>query len=576
MKIGFKIIFLFGYISILLTSCNTNKTDQTDELKEQIEPEIDTTDYEMLNFNTALDSTSLYVRHFLEFKIPEERYSIEENELYSSVLLPKVYTTNNFNLIWLNEFQNTNKAFDFMDELSEGLFHGLDPYAYHYRSLNEHKEALTEDPNKWFDPIFLTHFDLLLSDAFFMYSSHLYHGKINPEDLTVEWGIQRNKPELKLDEKLLKITEGFDINELLKQFYPKTHGYELLVKKAKTLFPKINDDVKLKLPETSLPLSLTTATTEELTSIQNRLIFLDFTDSIAVVDTLKIINAVKTFQKSHGLNQDGKIGTHTLAALNVTTQEKLSQIFVNLERLRWLPEKAEVHQIHVNIANFNLLYLVKGDTIANLKTVVGRDFRQTPVFSTKMTYLVFSPTWTVPPGILRNDILPEVAKNINYLTSKNMVVLDRSGRQVDVNNIDWQAARRGASFPYMIRQLPGNQNALGRVKFMFPNKYNVYIHDTPSKSLFAKDERIFSSGCIRVEKPDELATLILKDDEKWDLEKVKNAMNRENELTVGLKHPIQVYIYYLTAWGEDDVIHFRRDIYNRDAEVLKGLKALKN
>lgn len=576
MKIGFKIIFLFGYISILLTSCNTNKTDQTDELKEQIEPEIDTTDYEMLNFNTALDSTSLYVRHFLEFKIPEERYSIEENELYSSVLLPKVYTTNNFNLIWLNEFQNTNKAFDFMDELSEGLFHGLDPYAYHYRSLNEHKEALTEDPNKWFDPIFLTHFDLLLSDAFFMYSSHLYHGKINPEDLTVEWGIQRNKPELKLDEKLLKITEGFDINELLKQFYPKTHGYELLVKKAKTLFPKINDDVKLKLPETSLPLSLTTATTEELTSIQNRLIFLDFTDSIAVVDTLKIINAVKTFQKSHGLNQDGKIGTHTLAALNVTTQEKLSQIFVNLERLRWLPEKSEAHQIHVNIANFNLLYLVKGDTIANLKTVVGRDFRQTPVFSTKMTYLVFSPTWTVPPGILRNDILPEVAKNINYLTSKNMVVLDRSGRQVDVNNIDWQAARRGASFPYMIRQLPGNQNALGRVKFMFPNKYNVYIHDTPSKSLFAKDERIFSSGCIRVEKPDELATLILKDDEKWDLEKVKNAMNRENELTVGLKHPIQVYIYYLTAWGEDDVIHFRRDIYNRDAEVLKGLKALKN
>jgi murein L,D-transpeptidase YcbB/YkuD len=280
--------------------------------------------------------------------------------------------------------------------------------------------------------------------------------------------------------------------------------------------------------------------------------------------------AVNSLQKQFGFNDDAIIGKNTLNALNTPISKLQEKLFENMERLRWLPDSLEHRHIFVNIADFHLHFFEGKDTLISMRTVVGRNYRQTPVFHGKMSYLVFSPTWTVPPGILRNDVLPEVRKSTNYLTSKNMVVLDAKGKQVDPSTVDWKKD----GMKYIIRQQPGAQNALGKVKFMFPNKHNVYLHDTPSKDLFNRDQRLFSSGCIRVEKAKELSQLLLNDMPSWTEERINNAMHKNNEQTVVLKSPVGVYIYYLTAWSTpNEQIHFREDVYKRDDEIFHALNA---
>jgi len=189
-----------------------------------------------------------------------------------------------------------------------------------------------------------------------------------------------------------------------------------------------------------------------------------------------------------------------------------------------------------------------------------------------MTYLVLSPTWTIPPTIFRNDVLPELRKGPDYLTRKNMKILRFDGTEVDYHSIDWVTVT-AASFPFMVRQSPGADNSLGRVKFMFPNTYNVYIHDTPGRELFAKEDRSFSSGCIRIEKPFELTKYLLADNPDWTEERIKTAMNADREQTVRLRRHIAVYMTYFTAWvSGTGGIHFRKDVYDRDEAVLRALR----
>lgn len=204
-----------------------------------------------------------------------------------------------------------------------------------------------------------------------------------------------------------------------------------------------------------------------------------------------------------------------------------------------------------------------------MKTIVGQDFRETPVFNSQISYLVMSPSWHVPPTIKKKDVIPSVIKDINYLKKKKMLVYDASGKVVDPATINW----RKDGMRYSVKQQPGAYNSLGKVKFMFPNKHNVYLHDTPSRSLFTRDERAFSSGCIRVEFPFELATLLLADMPEWTPERIRKAMDSGVERTVVLKDKVGVYIYYLTAWGNAaGKISYRTDIYNRDKVIEKAIK----
>jgi len=279
---------------------------------------------------------------------------------------------------------------------------------------------------------------------------------------------------------------------------------------------------------------------------------------------------VKHFQERHGIDPDGKVGPRTIEEMNIPVEARIDQIRASLERARWVFRDVKENYLIVDIAGFHAYLFKEGKRIWSTRVQVGKAYHATPVFKDTMRYLDFNPTWTIPPGILRNETLPRVRKDPDYLSRNNMSVVTNSGKIVDPSTIDW-AATATKGFPYMIRQEPGPHNALGRVKFIFPNQYMVYLHDTPSKGLFARTERAFSHGCIRTENPFDLATLLL-DDQGWDRARVDQVVASKKNTRVNLEKPITVMLLYWTAEADaEGTVFFRRDLYDRDSPIIKGL-----
>ena len=277
--------------------------------------------------------------------------------------------------------------------------------------------------------------------------------------------------------------------------------------------------------------------------------------------------AVITFQARHGLEADGIVGPRTLEELNVPVEHRVDQLRASLERARWVFRDLVDDLLVVDIAGFKLHLVRDGVEIWSTPVQVGLPYHSTPIFKSQMTYLVLNPTWTVPPGILRRETLPKVREDQGYLVKENMSVIDASGRRIDPATLDWDAR-----FPYSIRQEPGPNNALGRVKFMFPNPYMVYLHDTPSKSLFGKASRAFSHGCIRVQDPLRLAELLLEGSPEWDRAAIERTLATSKTTTVLLPEALTVMLLYWTAEvREDGTVAFKKDIYNRDPAVIRGL-----
>jgi murein L,D-transpeptidase YcbB/YkuD len=285
-----------------------------------------------------------------------------------------------------------------------------------------------------------------------------------------------------------------------------------------------------------------------------------------------LAEAVKSFQNRHDLNADGVVGDATLAALNVPVERRIEQVRVNMERARWIGRELPDTFVAVNVAGAKV-YLVHGNAaVFETRAVVGTEYRQTPVFTAPIRYIDLNPTWTVPASIV-GEILRHVRDEPGYLEREGMRVLDRSGRAVDPSSIDF-ARYTAASFPYVFRQDPGPMNALGQIKLMLPNPYAVYLHDTPSRSLFAREERLFSHGCIRLEDPIGLATLVLDDPERWNRETLQAAIDTRVTQTISLSKPVPVYVLYWTAIANlRGELRFSSDVYGRDAAVLAKLDA---
>jgi murein L,D-transpeptidase YcbB/YkuD len=272
-----------------------------------------------------------------------------------------------------------------------------------------------------------------------------------------------------------------------------------------------------------------------------------------------------------GLSDDGVVGKDTLAALNVPVETRIQQIRINLERARWILHDLDAHAVVVNVAGF-MAYVTEGEEVTWMTRVqVGKPYHMTPLFRDEVSYIEINPTWTVPYSISSKELLPKIKKDPDYLADRNMIVLDRNGKQVDPAGIDWNSLSANR-FPYTLRQQPGPDNALGRIKFMFPNEHAVYLHDTPSKSLFERDYRVFSHGCIRVQNPYLLAQILLDDNEKWSVEKIEAAVDSRVTQRIVLDRKIPIYLTYWTAAVDDDLeVNFSRDPYNRDGRVLAGL-----
>ena len=288
-----------------------------------------------------------------------------------------------------------------------------------------------------------------------------------------------------------------------------------------------------------------------------------------------LAGAVRAFQARHLLAVDGVTGIRTQAALNVPVSQRIDQIRVNLERARWLLHDLPPTYVLVDIAGFEVRYVRDGVELLRSRATVGRTYRKTPVFRSSISHLEFNPAWTVPPTILEHDVLPAIRRDPGYLARRDMRVLTMDGHEVDPGTIDWNHYR-GRNFPWLIRQAPGPHNSLGQIKFTFPNAYMVYLHDTPERALFARPERTFSSGCIRVEQARQLARLLLEV-EGHDAPHVEALFDDVRTRRVNLANPVPILLYYWTVTvAKDATVIFKRDIYDRDAALLAALDRLRS
>ncbi|HTL45490.1 MAG TPA: L,D-transpeptidase family protein [Vicinamibacterales bacterium] len=270
-------------------------------------------------------------------------------------------------------------------------------------------------------------------------------------------------------------------------------------------------------------------------------------------------DAVKRFQQRHGLTPDGAIGRRTIQELNVPAAARVRQIALNMERWRWIPPR-HGRRIVVNVPEYRLEVQDSSGVPLSMRVVVGKKDAQTPTFSGEMTYLVFAPFWNVPADIAEKETVPSLLKDAAFLQRTNMEIVDKRGRHVDPNNVDLSDPRG-----YRFRQRPGRTNSLGLVKFMFPNPYNVYLHDTPADALFTRETRTFSHGCVRLEKPEKLAAYVLGGQPEWTEDRIREAMNGSEQQTVRLRETIPVYITYFTARASrDGGVMFFGDVYGRD------------
>ena len=477
-------------------------------------------------------------------------------------LIPRIYEGRAFMPAW----RTVSQVDSLLEIIEESYLEGLDPEDYHADAVRAARVALTDEA---LAPGERAGLDILLTDSVIRLGYHLRFGKVDPVELDPHWNFSRELMGIDPAEVIQAAIDAPSMREFANAVIPRGFLYRRLktalaqyrAAAAAGAWPLVESGVLLR-PGMSDP---------RVPKLAERLVASGDLDADAAafgaIYDDAIAAAVRRFQRRHGLSADGAVGPSTLAALNVSIERRIEQIRANLERARWVFNEVESDFILVNIAAFRLELVRRGETVLSMRVQVGQPYRRTPVFKATMRYLVFNPTWTVPPTILRRDILPAQRSDPAYLAGRNIDVIDDNGMIVDAATIDWVNHR---SFPYRFVQRPGPTNALGRVKFMFPNEHAVYLHDTPSRDLFEREARAFSSGCIRVENPLELALTLLGD--RWNGERIDALLRSGRTETVFLDDPITVMLlYWTTEVDEDGQVLFLPDVYARDGAVIEAL-----
>ncbi len=388
--------------------------------------------------------------------------------------------------------------------------------------------------------------EILLTAEYFVYSKLAWDGMSKEVSKSSKWYLPRKAVNYNtyLDSLLKSPANGEDIKEPVFRQYELLRGFLAKYRKLDS-----EDSWKPLVSDKVLTIGDSAPFVKE---VKKRLFQLgDYTGDISNQTFDKpLADALSIFQRRHGLTEDRKLGKESLAAINVPLKSRIRQIIVNMERSRWLPVQLAGNYVAVNIPEFKLHVYSGEDLLWSCNAVVGQTTHPTTLFYGEIKYVVFSPYWNIPPGILRNEIIPGMKKSSTYLARHNMEITGHSG-----------------GLP-VVRQKPGPSNALGLVKFLFPNSYNIYLHDTPSKSLFNETTRTFSHGCIRIEEPAKLAAFLLKDAEEWDAESISKAMHAGKERYVTLTNKVPVFISYFTAFVDrDNRMNFRNDVYNLDERL---------
>lgn len=530
------------------------------------------------------------VRERIRTRIEAERQGLNGlDATLADRAVMRFYERRGFQPAWVGDNGPSPAAAELARALAGAREQGLQPDDYHASAVDSLRRVIqrTFSARAVADPALAGDFELLCTDAYLLYGSHLLGGRTNPVSLAATWNLEGRRADLvAVLEEALASGEPSALSEALTELEPPEPEYQALraaLDRYRSVVERggwtsVPDGPKLEVGQTG----------DRVRALRARLMATgdlvpgagpsqtseaaDRPGEAAFDAALK--SAVERFQERHGLDVDGVVGPATLRALNVPAEARMQQIVVNLERWRWLPNNLGAQHIRVNIAGYWMQVIEDGEDVLSMRVIAGRPYRQTPVFTGQMSYLVFNPYWHVPHNIAVQDKLPEIKKDPSYLARQNVEVFrgwGSDGILVDPATVDWSALA-AKNFPYRLRQKPGPQNALGQVKFMFPNPHNVYLHDTPTRGLFARAERNFSSGCIRLERPIDLAVYLLADEPGWSLARIQQVLSTSAEQTVVLRRKVPVHLLYWTAWAEDDVISFRNDVYDRDRPLLEALR----
>lgn len=526
-KLGF--VFLLFYTSFLFSCHNSNSKEVT----------RDTTITEENAFNNLfLDST--IIQQFLQ---QHNEYTSFEKQIFD------FYQQRNFEFAWFDSSGFAEPAANFMNLLSSTIQQLNDSSLYN-KKLNELYTRLSTDSiSIKKDKKDIQQTELYLTAQFFQYASKIYEGG-NIDATTIGWYIPKKKynPVLMLDSVIASKN--------------KQKKYLILHPQFEALFKSLNEYNTIAKNNVWDSIALIKKALRQgdsaaiISQVKKRLFILhDWNDKdTSHIFTPALTTAVQQFQKRMGLAINGTIDRNTLQELNVSPSERIKQILINIERMRWLPVEADSNFIFVNIPAFTLYVFDSGKLQFDMKVIVGKESTGTVIFTGNLKYIVFSPYWNIPASIVRKEILPAMNRNASYLKRNNMEITGYSN-----------------GLP-VIRQRPGPANSLGLIKFIFPNNYNIYLHDTPNKNLFSLSTRTISHGCIRIEQPKKLALYLLRDDSTYTPEKIDSLMHLSSEKWVALKKPVLTFIAYLTAWVDrDGKLNFRKDIYGHDKKMAEKM-----
>jgi murein L,D-transpeptidase YcbB/YkuD len=495
------------------------------------------------------------------------RLSIGEVDIASGNMLAEFYERRAFSPTWTNRDQ----VGELLELVRASRDDGLLPEDYHAEQIERvyREMSLGTTPT----PRQLAAVELLLTDSLVRLGYHQLFGRVDPASLDSRWNFDSRPIGPDPLRRLQDAIDSPSLSKFAEDMFARGPLYLQLSAALKEYrqigadggWPVMPDGPTLKVGMSD----------ERVPALAKRLAI-----SGDMAEAAKIGNAytdelelgVRSFQQRHGLEADGAIGPATLAALNVAVESRIDQLRINLERARWVMGGIKNDFIIVNIAGFRA-YLVNDSKITwETKVQVGKHYHQTPVFRDELTYVVMNPTWTVPYSIATKEMLPRIQSDPDYFKSRTFDVRNRAGENVDPETIDWSELSR-RNFPYTFVQRPGPRNALGRIKFIFPNEYAVYLHDTPSKSLFGRSERAFSHGCIRTQNPFDLAEILLKS-KGWDRARIDAQIESLETKTVHLAEPLPVLLLYWTAdIGANGERHFYKDVYERDQKILAALDA---
>ena len=491
---------------------------------------------------------------------------IDGEGIHSGQALQHFYRTRDYAPAWIDVTGVALQATDVLERLRRAWIEGLEPARYHVAAI----ETLVQHAS---DVEQLAQLDLLLSDAFLSYARDVREGRVRPAHVDPTWRITAESFDYAaaLETALAEQTAAATLDTMP----PPHEGYRRLrVALARynaverrggwPVLPRGKEPLKQDMRDKRVPL------------LRTRLVMAGMMRDEPVRDELLfdegLDKVVRHFQQLHGLEPDGVVGEGTRAALNVPVQERVRGVVLNMERWRWLPRKLPARYAAVNMAGFELALYDAGLPIREMRVIIGRDQRQTPALATRITSLVLNPYWYVPETVLREDLLPKLARNPALLADLRLKVfsdLRGQGKEVNPAQLDW-ARYEAKPFPYTLRQEPGPGNALGRYKFILVDSPAIYLHDTPHPGQFHARSLALSSGCIRVEEPSELAAFLFG--QHWDAEKFAASLASGRPQHIELPEPVPVFLLYFTTWvNELNELHIRKDIYGRDTRLYELL-----